>query len=244
VRGHLSPAERRLVRRTVDALAAPAVGSIRGVRAPGSKVAITFDDGPDADVTPRLLDVLAAEDVRATFFLLVNRAEIRPDLVRRIVAAGHEVGLHGWDHQRLTARPAAVLTRHLDEARARLEAIAGQPVRFLRPPFGAQNLRTYVAARRAGLEVVVWSADAMDWVDQRVDEVAARAAAQVEPGGILLLHEVLEADGVRPSPVTSFDRAEAARAVITALRQRGRDVTSVGELLAGGKPRRTAWFRP
>src|SRR6185503_9277869 len=106
--------------------------------------ALTYDDGPEPGETDAVLDALAEAGVRATFFQLVYRAEAYPDLVRRVVAAGHEVALHGIDHARLTELPTAEVRRRLNEGKQRLERVAGQPVRLFRPAYGSQTIRTYL----------------------------------------------------------------------------------------------------
>lgn len=137
VQERLSPAGRRLARRVVDAIASGALGSVRGGRPAGATVAVTFDDGPDPATTPRLLDLLAEEGGRATFFVLAGRAEAHPELVGRLVAEGHEVGLHGPDHRPLTSLPTGDLTAHLRAGRDRLAAVLGRPVTLFRPPYGS-----------------------------------------------------------------------------------------------------------
>jgi hypothetical protein len=84
----------------------------------------------------------------------------------------------------------------------------------------------------------------MDWVDQEPSEVGRRAIETLQPGGILLLHEVLEGEPDHPAPLTSFDRVAAARSVLDGLRERGLAVTAVSDLVAVGGPEKTAWFRP
>jgi peptidoglycan/xylan/chitin deacetylase (PgdA/CDA1 family) len=244
LRARLTPRGRRVVRRTVDALAAPVAGSLRSVETSEPMVAITFDDGPDAETTPRLLDMLAEEAVHASFYVLLDRAAEHPHLVRDAVRAGHEIELHGRDHRRLTSLDPASLVDDLRVAREELSDLSGRAVKQLRPPFGAQNWTTYRAARRAGFEVVVWRTDLLDWIDQSVAELADRVDSRVARGDIVLLHEALEPDPERPSPPTSFDRVAAARAVIRRLRERGLEPTSVGRLVSVGRARRTAWFRP
>ena len=206
-------------------------------------VALTFDDGPSPVVTPRLLDTLAARSARATFFVLVEPAERHGHLVARMVAEGHEVALHGRDHRRLTELDGPALDHHLREGRDRLEQVAGVTVRWLRPPFGAQTVTTFRAIRRAGLEPVVWNRDLQDWVDQRPEDIAARADSEIAPGDIVLLHEVL-ADDTGSSPRTHFDRPRAADLVLARLAQRGLASTTVGDLAHRGRVVRTAWFRP
>src|SRR5690606_31367339 len=111
--------------------------------------------GPDPFVTPRLLDLLAANRASATFFVLTEHALRQPALIRRMLAEGHEVGLHADRHERLTAVSAAQLRRRLTEARHALESVTGREVRWFRPPYGAQSLTTYFVVRRCGLDVVV-----------------------------------------------------------------------------------------
>lgn len=220
-----------------------ALGSLHRVAGAADQIALTFDDGPSPDATPRLLDILAARSARATFFVLVDPAEQHEHLVARIVAEGHEVALHGRDHRRLTELDGPVLDEHLREGRDRLEQVVGAAVRWIRPPFGAQTVRTFRAIRRAGLAPVVWNRDLQDWVDQRPEDIATRAGAEIEPGDIVLLHELL-ADDTGSVPRTHFDRPRAAELVLARLAQRGLASTTVGDLAHRGRAVRTAWFRP
>jgi peptidoglycan/xylan/chitin deacetylase (PgdA/CDA1 family) len=207
-------------------------------------VGVTYDDGPDERWTPAILDRLAAHGAHATFFLLLSKAEQYPGIARRIVAGGHEIGLHGWDHEALPGRPLRSMIDELTAGRMRLEGICGSPVTLFRPPFGAQNLRSWFAARIAGLDVVVWSADAEDWIDQPAGQVARRALVRVGGGDILLLHDGLES-GSRPgAQVTTFDRAQVADLVLRGLADRGLRAAGVKEMVAAHGCRRTAWFRP
>jgi peptidoglycan/xylan/chitin deacetylase (PgdA/CDA1 family) len=242
VRRRLPRGARARVRRAVDLTWRARAGSVVGAATPTPTVGLTFDDGPDPEVTERLLNTLRDQDIRATFFFLAGHAEALPDLARRVVAEGHEVGLHGADHRRLTTLAPRAVAAHIRDGRDRLAAVTGsQPVWF-RPPFGAQSLRTYVAARRAGLDVVVWSADGADWLDDPAEEIAARAQ-RVEAGGILLLHERAGPEPGERQVSLRFDPVEVADRVVEGLRRRGLEPVPVGELVAGGA-RRTVWFRP
>ena len=243
VREHLPPTGRKAARRLVDSTLGPTFGSLQKVTLTPHHIAVTFDDGPAPAVTPRLLDALARRATQATFFLLVAPAERDARLVTRMVADGHEVALHGLDHRRLTDLAGPALDRHLREGRDRLEQVAGQPVRLVRPPFGSQTVKTFRAIRRAGLQSVVWSRDLQDWIDQEPEDLARRAEAQVSAGDIVLLHETL-ADDRGPAPSTTFDRAVAAEMVLSALQRRGLASTTVSKLIEPGRPVRTAWFRP
>ena len=119
----------------------------------------------------------------------------------------------------------------------------GSRVAYLRPPFGSQSIRSYRAARRVGLDVVVWSADAEDWADQTPVECAGRARARLEPGGILLLHDGFAPEHGSDEPPPSLERAAALDLLLAGLAEDGYRATSVGKLLDVYPARRTAWFR-
>jgi peptidoglycan/xylan/chitin deacetylase (PgdA/CDA1 family) len=234
---------RTSLRRGADAVTASIAGSVNGGGDP-RQVCLTLDDGPDPEVTPGLLKVLAAASAPCTFFLLADRAAEHPELVRDVVAAGHEVALHGRDHRTVSTMSAAAARAYLGEARDMLEQVAGRSVRLFRPPYGAQSVSSYVAARRSGLDVVVWSTDAQDWVDRAGHEVVRDAVTGVPPGGVLLFHERLEPHPLRGAPETTFDRVDAVRDIVAGLRDRGLEPTTVGHVMRGPGVRRTTWFRP
>lgn len=241
LRSRLTPDRRARLRTILDPVLS-SVGSIQGTAGSLGQVAVTFDDGPDPAVTPRVLDLLAERGARATFFVLTDRAVSHPELIRRIAAEGHELGLHADRHERLTAVPIRELGRRLRAARGLLEDITQARVRFFRPPFGAQSLPSYLTARACGLDVVVWGPYAEDWVQAAPEVVAARGLERLESGEVLLLHDGL----VMPpgEPVPTFDRVRAFELILDGMRERGLGPTSVGGLLAAEPARRTAWFRP
>jgi peptidoglycan/xylan/chitin deacetylase (PgdA/CDA1 family) len=226
-----------------DRLSAP-VGSVKGARTTEPVVALSYDDGPDPAGTPAVLAALADGGARATFFVLVERAERYPHLVRAVLAAGHEIGLHGIDHSRLTGLAPAEVARRLAEGRQRLAALTGEPTRWFRPPYGAQSLRTYRAARRAGLDPVVWGPEVEDWRDGPAEEVARRVEARLGPGEVVLLHDAFELPSGYRTPPPGFDRGEVTAALLALLVEHGYAATSVSGLLEHGRPWRTAWFRP
>lgn len=232
------------LRRLILPLTAP-VGSVRAVRPDRPLVVLTYDDGPEPGNTDAVLAALAEADARATFFLLVGRARRRPGLLAQIVAAGHEVALHGVDHVRLTTLPAGQVLRRTRDARRELEDLAGQRVRWFRPPYGAQRPSTWAAIRRAGLHSVVWSRAAYDWEDRPVAELAARATDGAASGEVLLLHDghANAEDGVDNCAAPTFDRGELCRQVLAGLAERGLGTASLGGALAGGSLVLGAWFR-
>lgn len=148
-------------------------------------VALTFDDGPDPASTPAFLDVLRANGVHATFFVVGERAEREPLLLRRIVEEGHEVGVHGWRH-RYTLLSSPRLGRAID---AIAEAANVRPSWF-RPPYGVLSAASLAEARRHRLAPVLWTAWAKDWrADATADSVRSLLSPGIVGGATLLLHD-------------------------------------------------------
>ncbi len=154
-------------------------------------IAITFDDGPDAEVTPRVLDVLLKYNVKATFFLIGNNVVQYPDIVKRIVAEGHVIGNHSHFH-RFTF-PLKSYNAILDEMNLCNNAVFGiigkKPLLF-RPPFGVTNPPISKAIKKMGFECVGWSIRSLDTVSIETSEkVFNRVCKKLHNGAILLLHD-------------------------------------------------------
>lgn len=239
IRTSLSPEARRSMKRFVDRFFSP-IGSINGARTTTDRVGLTFDDGPDPAVTPRVLDLLAARGRKATFFVLTEKAERHPEIVQRMIAEGHEVALHFDRHDRITELPVEDVRKRLIEARAKLEALAG-PIRFFRPPFGSQSLATFFLAKSLGLEIVTWGPYGEDWVEQQPEDVAVKAMRNMRGGEILLLHDAVELpDGEFPP---TFDRVRMVELVLDALEDAALVPGTVGALVNADGARLSVWFR-
>lgn len=163
---------------------------IRRGASSGKKICLTFDDGPDPAYTPELLEILHAADIPAVFFLVGRKAEIHPELVGNILAAGHEVGSHTYEHRHaylmLWKRSVTAITRGITS----LETITGKPLVYFRPPWGALNLFQYLLLKKTGLKVVLWTANAADWdIRTGPDRIMERLRKKVKPGTIIVLHD-------------------------------------------------------
>lgn len=195
--------------------------------------AITYDDGPDPDQTPPILDVLAHRGARATFFVLSDAVRRHPDVAARIVADGHELALHGEDHRSLLTLSDREAVASVRRAKHLVEDLVGTPVRLYRPPYGAHTLRQAIGLRRLGLDLTLWSGDAVDWLDGDVSSIAGRAAATVFPGSILLLHDTrADPETIRPGErLPTFDRAAVLDLLLSRTRDAGFRETTAGDLV-------------
>ncbi|MFI0228558.1 polysaccharide deacetylase family protein [Streptomyces sp. NPDC017086] len=153
-------------------------------------IALTFDDGPDPESTPRFLDALDALGVRATFFVLGEHAVRHPGVVRETVRRGHELGVHGWRHTRPWRPAPARDAEEVARAVRVVHDLTGRRPRWYRPPYGILTAGRWRAARRARLRTVLWSAWGRDWTAAATPaSVRARIAADLRGGGTVLLHD-------------------------------------------------------
>lgn len=154
------------------------------------KVALTFDDGPDPESTPALLDLLHARGVRATFFCIGKRVEENPELAARIVREGHEIGNHSHAHSNLTNfyMPWQFLSdiRRANDAIRR--ATGATPARY-RPPMGLSCPAMFFATRRLKMPVIGWTARGFDTRVKDPERIVARIVRKLSPGGVILVHD-------------------------------------------------------
>ncbi len=217
---------------------APRSGAFEPVVTHGSgrAIALTFDDGPTRGVTDGLLAVLEREHVPATFFVVGRAARREPGLLRRMAADGDEIENHSDTHAHLNMLLPAALDRELDRADAAIAAVTGRHAVYLRPPFGARNAAVLDAARRRGMQVVLWSVAAGGppiGSFTREDERRAYAeelAARVDDGAIVLLHD---GDRGRGDTGELAFQAEAVPYLISALRAHGDRFVTVAQMVAG-----------
>ena len=170
---------------------------------------LTFDDGPHPTWTPRVLEVLARHGAVATFFVLGQNVNAHPEIVRRLVEAGHEAENHTFDHASLDRVDRETFIAEVRDTDRAIHEAAGEradPIACLRPPYGAVDERTHAIAAELGKTVTLWSVDPQDWRRPGAEQIAAHLLAHARPGAILLLHD---GGGERSQTVAALDIALA-----------------------------------
>jgi len=200
---------------------------IRGPRE-GKRVALTFDDGPSERFTPKVLDILREHHVPATFFVCGKNAEEHPDLLRRIVAEGHEVGNHTYSHLFTYFKTRRRLAEEIDRTQETIEKVTGIKTRIFRPPYGARWFGLVPTLLERGMHMVLWSATGYDW-KKDVPGITKAALRELKPGAIILMH-----DGRDTLPTSEIDRSrtvQALPAIIAGARERGYTFSPVRDFL-------------
>ncbi len=218
----------------------------------GKRVALTFDDGPDPDYTPRILDLLKRENLKATFFIIGSRAELHPDLVQRIIAEGHLLGNHSYSHPNLSTTAGAQTRIELNATQRLIEMLTGRSTLLFRPPYNAdaapariEDVRPLNLAQSLGYLVALEDIDTLDWERDGADAMLERVRAARQAGGtIVLMHD---GGGDREQTLEALPR------VIEYLRGRGDDIVPLNGLigktydavmppLSGSGPRFARWM--
>jgi peptidoglycan-N-acetylglucosamine deacetylase len=195
---------------------------------PGTKkVALTYDDGPNDPHTLRLLEVLAKHNARATFFLIGQFVNQRPDIVREIVKAGHAIGNHTFTHPHLPFLSDAATRTQFERCQQAIADAVGQRPRIFRPPFGMRRPGTFQIARSLGLEPIMWSITGFDWNAPVAQKISTRVLRLIRGGDVVLLHDGshLGMGGDRSQTVMATDTILASEKV------RGYQFVTIPEML-------------
>lgn len=197
---------------------------ISRVSVPGKYVALTFDDGPHASLTPKVLDILARHNAKATFFVLGDRASRNPSILARAVAQGSEIGSHTWNHANLSRSSLSTVKSELDRTAAAIQTATGRAPRIMRPPYGACNstVLSYIY-EQYGTPAILWDVDTNDWRKPGVQTVINRAVQGARPGSIILLHDI------------HSSTVAAVEGIVTGLQARGFTLVTVSELIRMGR---------
>ncbi|HLX01765.1 MAG TPA: polysaccharide deacetylase family protein [Trinickia sp.] len=199
-------------------------------------IALTFDDGPNPPYTNEILDVLQAEHVHATFFVVGRAVQAYPALVRREAEAGNALGNHTWNHGHLVLYDETGLRRTLQRTDAAIFAATGSHTRIMRPPFGSRDWLVLDEVRRLGYTPVMWSVPlANDWEDPPPRVIAARVLRYAGDGAIITLHDgnrgILCARMRAPRLCDRSSDVEATRLIVGTLKHRGYRFVTIPELL-------------
>ncbi|MFG1242505.1 polysaccharide deacetylase family protein [Xanthobacter sp. DSM 14520] len=190
----------------------------------GPYIAMTFDDGPNPETTPRLLKMLEQRGIKATFFVLGSRATASPAIIKQMIAQGHEVANHSWDHPQLPKIPVAAADKQIGDTNAAIEQITGKSPIYVRPPYGAMTpaLRAHLR-EKFGSTFIYWSVDPLDWKDRNAQVIHDRIVSHAHPGAIVLAHDI------HPTTVDAMPK------VLDDLKAKGYKFVTVSELIAMNK---------
>lgn len=196
------------------------------VRGPRIKqVALTFDDVPDPRFTPKVLDVLKEEGVKATFFAVGTRSKKHPSLLARIKREGHAIGNHSYNHAQFNKLTLEEFRDQIERTNRILKSITGQEPRLIRPPYGEINEEQLRWARKNNYKVVNWNVDSLDWKGLSKEEVKENILSATGPGAIILQHA---GGGVGSELQGTID---ALPEVISELRRKGYTFVTLPEML-------------
>jgi len=192
---------------------------------PGKQIAITFDDGPHPTLTPKLLDILKERNVKATFYVVGRLASAYPEILQRMVAEGHEIGNHTWNHPALTRISSGRVRSEINRTTDAIVEATGIKPKTMRPPYGATNSRINKSMDLDyGMKVIMWSVDPLDWKYRNSKRVASQIIEKTQPGGIVLAHDIHKST------------VAAMPAALDALSAKGFEFVTVSELLAMDQP--------
>ena len=191
----------------------------------GPYIAMTFDDGPHAENTPRLLDMLKKRDIKATFFVVGQCVVEHPAIMKRIVAEGHEIANHSWSHPLLTKMGEDAVTTQIQKTHDAIVETTGVTPKLFRPPYGgfSLNQRNW-ANKKWGYQIILWDVDPLDWKYRNAARVHSEIMKQTVPGSIVLSHDIHK---------TTVD---AMPETLDALAAKGFKFVTVSELLAMDRP--------
>jgi len=165
--------------------------TFNSVHVDGPYIALTFDDGPHPTLTPKLLDLLAARHLKATFFVVGQNAAEHPDILKRAVREGHEIGNHSWSHPNLGKMSDEAVRRELQKTDDAITAAIGKRPTLMRPPYGSITARQKKWIHEEfGYRIITWDVDPLDWKRPGPSVVTARILKETHPGSIVLSHDI------------------------------------------------------
>src|SRR6266516_95608 len=190
------------------------------------EIALTFDDGPDPNYTPQILDVLQRYGIKATFFCIGRQVEAYPQIVRQEYEAGHVIGNHSWTHPDLGLLPASDILSELNQTFGAIQEVIGVQLAFFRPPYGSLSTQVLAQACHLGVTTVMWNAgeDARDWSRPGVKFIIRQILSLVRNGSIILMHD---GGGDRSQTVAALP------VIIQRLQDRGFQLVTIQQMVDG-----------
>lgn len=199
--------------------------TFNSVHVDGPYIAMTFDDGPSEKLTPKLLDLLAAHHMKATFFVVGENVAAYPEIVKRAAREGHEIANHSWSHPNLGKMSDEGVRNELRKTDDAIKAAIGARPTLMRPPYGSLTARQKNWVHdEFGYRIIIWDVDPLDWKRPGPSVVRERIVRETHPGSIILSHDI-HPPTIEAMPST-FDELEA----------KGFKFVTVSELLAMAKP--------
>ena len=182
--------------------------TFNSVHVDGPYIAMTFDDGPSATLTPKLLDLLAAHHIKATFFVIGENVAEHPDIVARAAREGHEIGNHSWSHPNFAKMSAESVRSQLQRTDDAIKNATGNRPTLMRPPYGSVTEREKRWIHdEFGYRIILWDVDPYDWKRPGPAVVRNRILKETQPGSIVLSHDIHP--GTIEAMPSTFDALEA-----------------------------------
>jgi peptidoglycan/xylan/chitin deacetylase (PgdA/CDA1 family) len=220
-----TPAKRGAARETRATPEEPGT-TFNSVHVDGPYIAMTFDDGPSATLTPKLLDLLAAHHIKATFFVIGENVAEHPEIVARAAREGHEIANHSWSHPNFGKMSDESVRRQLQQTDDAIKSSTGKRPTLLRPPYGSITARQKRWIHdEFGYDIILWDVDPYDWKRPGPAVVRARILKETQPGSIVLSHDIHP--GTIEAMPSTFDELEA----------KGFKFVTVSELIRMSAPR-------
>jgi peptidoglycan/xylan/chitin deacetylase (PgdA/CDA1 family) len=203
-----TPAKRAAAAREIRATPEESSITFNSVHVDGPYIAMTFDDGPSATLTPKLLDLLAAHHIKATFFVIGENVAEHPEVVARAAREGHEIANHSWSHPNFGKMSDESVRRQLQQTDDAIKSATGKRPTLLRPPYGSITAREKRWIHdEFGYDIILWDVDPYDWKRPGPAVVRARILKETRPGSIVLSHDIHP--GTIEAMPSTFDELEA-----------------------------------
>src|SRR5699024_2741205 len=182
-------------------------------------VALTFDDGPDNEITPKILETLKKYDVKATFFMLGKSVIQYPELAKEVGKQGHEIANHSETHRNLNKSNQATINNEVIESKKIIKNATGIEPKLFRPPYGEYNQAVLNASNNSNQEIIMWSVDTLDWQHKNKNKTVDIVMKNVQPNSIILMHDI------------HGTTADALPSLIEKLQKEGYELVTTSELI-------------